>query len=439
MNVYDSDRVRTALIRRGWLEASEDDAEIVVFTGCSVRGHAERKVWSELGRYEPGWRKNKRPYVALTGCIAQSLGDKVFARYPWVRLISGPRHIGLLPDALTRVMENGSRVNLLDEDPSEFCDLDEYSQARGNVYRAYVTIAHGCDNFCSYCIVPYVRGRFISRRPESILNEITSLVKSGAKEITLLGQNVNSYGSDFQKHAPDLADYDFATLLRAVARAEGVELVRFVTSLPQDFTEKIVDVMVSEPNVAPSLNLPIQSGSDRILKLMNRKYTRQDYIEKVRMIRSRIPDIGLASDLIVGFPGETEQDFEDSMSVLSELRFDLLHSAAYSERAGTPASAMPGALPQDTRMERLNRVNALQDSITLSINQSLVGRRYRLLVDSSNGRLLQGRTPTDKVTLLENSSEDAGIIGQFVDVEITEGKSWCLKGRVINVKEEART
>ncbi|GHV37439.1 tRNA-2-methylthio-N(6)-dimethylallyladenosine synthase [Synergistales bacterium] len=438
MNVYDSDRVRTALIRRGWREAEESDAELVIFTGCSVRGKAEQKVWSELGRYETEWRKNKRPLVALTGCIAQSLGKKAFTRYPWVTLISGPRHIGLLPDALMRVIENGSRVTLLDEDPREFCDLDEYSDRRDNVYRAYVTIAHGCDNFCSYCIVPYVRGRFVSRRPDSILSEVKALVKSGAKEITLLGQNVNSYGSDFQKHAPDLAGYGFAALLRDVARSDGVGLVRFVTSLPQDFTEKIVGVMVGEPNVAPSLNLPIQSGSDKILKLMNRKYTRSEYIEKVQMIRSYLPGLGLASDLIVGFPGETDKDFEDSMSALAEIRFDLLHSAAYSEREGTPASTMPGALPQRVRMERLNRLNALQDSITLSINQSLVGRKYRVLVDSSNNELLQGRTPTDKVVLLENSSENPsereGILGQFVDVEITEGKSWCLKGRVVDNK-----
>lgn len=423
MNVYDSDRVRTALIRRGWTEAPEDEAEMIVFTGCSVRGKAEQKVWSELGRYAPPWNKNRRPYVALTGCIAQSLGEKAFSRYPWIRLVSGPRHIGLLPDALERVMEDGRRVALLDEDPREFFDLNEFSGIRDNKYRGYVTIAHGCDNFCTYCIVPYVRGRFFSRAPMDILHEVRSLVESGAKEITLLGQNVNSYGGDFDN------GYGFAQLLREVARTDGVELVRFVTSLPQDFTEEIAQVMATEPRVCPSLNLPIQAGSDRILKLMNRKYTRAEYMAKVRMARSLLPDLGLSSDLIVGFPGETEEDFEESMSALAEIRFDLVHTAAYSERTGTPAATMPGALPQEVRMDRLNRINRLQDDITLSINQGLVGRRYRILIEGPAPKgegLLQGRTPTDKVVLLHGDKE---LIGGFVTVEIVGAESWCLKGK----------
>ena len=432
MNVYDSDRVRTALTRRGWKEVTEDEADVVVFTGCSVRGKAEQKVWSELGRYAPGWKKNKRPFIALTGCIAQSLGEKALSRYPWIRLISGPRHIGLLPEALERIMESGhekrEKAVLLDEDPREFHDLDEFSEVRENKYRAYVTIAHGCDNFCTYCIVPHVRGRFLSRPPAEVLHEIRALMASGAKEITLLGQNVNSYGNDFH------SGYGFADLLSEVARA-GVERVRFVTSLPQDFTEKIVDVMASEPNVCPSLNLPIQSGSDRILKLMNRKYTRAEYMEKVRMVRSRLPELGLTSDLIVGFPGETEEDFEDSMSALSEIRFDLVHTAAYSERDGTPAAAMSGALPREVRLERLNRINLLQDGITLSINRELTGRRMGVLVDSlaskgeapDGGPLLQGRTLTDKVVLLTGADPEK-LLGRVVTAEIIEAAAWNLKG-----------
>ena len=453
MNVYDSDRVRTALTRRGWKEVPEDEADVVVFTGCSVRGKAEQKVWSELGRYAPNWNKNRRPFVALTGCIAQSLGEKALSRYPWIRLVSGPRHIGLLPETLERIFKNGNavpnnsytivnspsaleriveggRAVLLDEDPREFYDLNEISEVRENKYRAYVTIAHGCDNFCTYCIVPYVRGRFLSRPSADVLSEVRALLESGAKEITLLGQNVNSYGNDFND------GYGFAALLRDVART-GVERVRFVTSLPQDFTEKIVDVMASEPNVCPSLNLPIQAGSDRILKLMNRKYTRAEYMEKIQMVRSRLSELGLTSDLIVGFPGETEEDFEDSMSALSEIKFDLVHTAAYSEREGTPAATMPGALPHEVRMERLNRINALQDGITFSINRALAGQRASILVDGTaqkgetpDGRpLLQGRTPTDKVVLLAGDEE---LLGRTVTAEITEAGSWYLKGVIVD-------
>ncbi|MDR1731271.1 MAG: tRNA (N6-isopentenyl adenosine(37)-C2)-methylthiotransferase MiaB [Synergistaceae bacterium] len=427
MNVYDSDRVRTALIKRGWSEVPEEEADMIIFVGCSVRDKAEQKVWSELGRYAPSWNKDRRPRVALTGCIAQTLGEKAFVRYPWVRLVSGPRHIGLLPEGLERVMEDGRRVTLLDENPREFFDLDEFSGIRDNKYRGYVTIAHGCDNFCTFCIVPHVRGRFLSRPPLDVLQEVRRLTDNGAKEITLLGQNVNSYGKDFQEGC------GFAGLLRDVARTEGVERVRFVTSLPQDFTEDIVQVMAEEPNVCPSLNLPIQAGNDRILKRMNRKYTRAEYMEKVRMARSHLPELGLSSDLIVGFPGETEEEFQDSMSALEEIRFDMVHTAAYSERPGTPAAAMPDALPGEVRLERLNRINRLQDSITLSINKTLLGRRCSVLTEGPAPKgegLLQGRTPTDKVVLFPG--DESLLAGRFVSVEITEAESWCLRGKIVN-------
>ena len=425
MNVYDSDKVRTALVRRGWEDSAESEADLVVVTGCSVRGKAEQKVWSELGRYADAWNRGKRPVVALTGCIAQSLGKKALSRFPWVRLVSGPRHIGLLPDGLERVMRDGARVDLLDDNPRDFFDLDEFTARRENPWRAYVTIAHGCDNFCTYCIVPYVRGRFLSRPTEEILREVRLLAASGVREITLLGQNVNSYGKDRSDGTT------FSSLLRGVARVEGIDLVRFVTSLPQDFTEDIVEVMASERAVCPSLNLPIQAGSDRILKLMNRKYTRAEYLDKVRMVRGALPELGLTSDLIVGFPGETEEDFEASVSALEAIRFDLVHTAAYSERAGTPAATMPGALPQAVRLSRLTRINAVQDAVTLSINKGLVGRTYRVLADSPAPKgigLLQGRTPTDKVLLFPGKES---MLGGFVTVRVTEAESWCLHGEIL--------
>ncbi|MBQ7193543.1 MAG: tRNA (N6-isopentenyl adenosine(37)-C2)-methylthiotransferase MiaB [Synergistaceae bacterium] len=427
MNVYDADRVRTVLCSRGWHEVKEAEADVIIIMGCSVRAKAEQKVWSELGLYDSSWKKSQRPLIALTGCIAQRIGEKALKRFPYVRLVAGPRHIGFIPDAVEQIFSHQkSRISLLDDDPREFHGLDVDSSAaiiRGNKFKAYVTIAHGCDNFCTYCIVPYVRGRFVSRKPEEVLNECRMLINDGVKEITLLGQNVNSYGKDI--------GLSFARLLEEVARLDGIKRVRFVTSLPQDFTPEIVDVMAANETVCPSLNLPVQSGSNRILKLMNRKYTREEYIEKVEMTRAKIPGLGLTTDLIVGFPGETEEDFEDSLRLLREVRFDLVHSAAYSEREGTPAAVMEGALPVSVRLQRLTRFNELQDSITLEINEALKGNVFEILVDDyapkDNG-FLQGRTPSDKVVIFKGNEN---LLGQFVKVKITEAEAWCLHGELV--------
>ncbi len=447
MNVYDSEKIRSALISRGWTEVAYDDdnksnADLVIITGCSVRAKAEQKVWSEIGRYV--MLKNP-PVVALTGCIAQSLGKKALSRFPWVKLVAGPRHIGLLPDALERLMtseiNNKIKINLLDDDPREYFNLDTdiNSTCRLGKHRAYVTIAHGCDNFCTYCIVPYVRGRFMSRPFNDIMNEIHALVDDGVREITLLGQNVNSYGKDL-----GVNNLNFASLLKSVARIDGLDLVRFQTSLPQDFTEEIVEVMATEPSVCPSVNLPVQSGSDRVLKLMNRKYTRDEYLAKIEMLRKAVPDVGITTDLIVGFPGETESDFEDSLDILRRVKFDLVHSAAYSERDGTRAATMPDSVPQNVRMERLNKLNALQDAITLEINEGLSGKEYKILVDDADNNIndinsenlaFQGRTPSDKVVILKGTenNRDLDLSGKFVDVKITEISSWCLFGEIIKI------
>lgn len=431
MNVYDADRVRTVLCSRGWQEVSEDEADVIMITGCSVRAKAEQKVWSELGLYDASWKKNQRPLIALTGCIAQRIGEKALTRFPYVRLVAGPRHIGMLPNAIEQVYEHPkSRLNLLDTDPREFhaldFDADNITIKRENKYKAYITIAHGCDNFCTYCIVPYVRGRFVSRKPEEILDEAEMLIKDGVKEITLLGQNVNSYGKDL--------GLNFAWLLRRVAKIDGLKRIRFVTSLPQDFTDDIIDAMAEEENICPSLNLPIQNGSDRILKLMNRKYTYSEYLEKVSKAREKIPGLGLTTDLIVGFPGETEEDFEASLNALREIKFDLVHSAAYSEREGTPAATMEGALPVELRLKRLTILNELQDKITFEINQKLIGQTFEILVDglapkaenlSGDELSLQGRTPSDKVVIFNGSKK---LLGEFVKVKITSAEAWCLHG-----------
>ncbi|NCC56057.1 MAG: radical SAM protein, partial [Synergistales bacterium] len=249
MNVYDGDKMKTALVSRGWSEVPEEEADVVILNGCSIRDKAEQKVWSDLGRYAPRWGRERKPFVAVTGCIAQNVGRKMASRFPWVRFVSGPRHIGAVPDGLERLMSSsGETFFFLDDDPKAFLDLKVAPMERLNKWKAFVTIAHGCDNFCSYCIVPYVRGRFVSRPPMEILEEMKKLAEDGVMEITLLGQNVDSYGTDF----PD--GYSFSDLLRDAARETGVRLIRFVTSHPKDFTPDVVETMAAYPDViCPSI------------------------------------------------------------------------------------------------------------------------------------------------------------------------------------------
>ena len=438
MNVYDGDKIRTALVARGWRESPEDEADLVILNGCSIRDKAEQKVWSDLGRFAVRWKNERKPIVAVTGCVAQSVGRRMAARFPWVRFVSGPRHIGAVPDALEqffterdagKTIGNEETVFLLDDDPRAFLDLPGAPTERVNRWKAFVTIAHGCDNFCSYCIVPYVRGRFVSRPAEDILEEMRTLVADGVLEITLLGQNVNSYGSDFSD------GYRFSSLLRDAAASTGVRLLRFVTSHPRDFTPDIVEAMAEHTDIlCPSINLPIQSGSDRILKMMNRGYTLEQYRAAVSLIRNRLPGAGLTTDLIVGHPGETDDDFQCSVNALREFRFDLVHSAAYSPREGTSAAAREDQIPREVKMARLNEINRIQSLIAREINESLVGSRFSVLLDDVAPRgegILQGRTPSDKVVLVEGGEE---LLGRFVSVEITCGENWCLNGRVLHVE-----
>ncbi|MDY3868167.1 MAG: tRNA (N6-isopentenyl adenosine(37)-C2)-methylthiotransferase MiaB [Pyramidobacter sp.] len=423
MNQYDADKIRTALISRGASETDESESDVIVFVGCSIRDKAEHKVWSELGHYQDRWKSERRPVVAMTGCIAQNVGVDMSKRYPWVRVVSGPRHIGMLPDALEAALRDDRKVILLDDDPRELHELAFAPLERTYPWKASVMISHGCDNFCTYCIVPYVRGRFASRKPEEILTEIRQLVDSGVKEISLLGQNVDTYGKD-------LDHFSFADLLRSAASVKGVERLRFMTSYPTDFTEDVVRAIAENSNICPSINLPIQAGSDKILKAMNRRYTVEEYAEVVGCIRQGLPEVGLTSDLIVGFPGETDEDFECSMDALKRFRYDQVHTAAYSRRQGTPAAAMENQIPEDVKNQRLNRINELQMNIAREINAGLVGKKYSILVDGKalKGDFLQGRTATDKVVLFHG---DKTLIGSFVDVEILSSDSWSLKGKIL--------
>ncbi|MDD5514980.1 MAG: tRNA (N6-isopentenyl adenosine(37)-C2)-methylthiotransferase MiaB [Thermovirgaceae bacterium] len=422
MNVYDADRIRTALAAKGWEEVSEEDADVVVLVTCSIRDKAEQKAWSDIGRLAS---RREPPLIAVVGCMAQRVGTLLMRRFPSVRLVCGPRSLGKLPDALEKTMTSGKDIVLLDEDPLTLYDLPEVPLLRSNPWKAFITIAHGCDNFCTYCIVPHVRGRFISRDPDEIFREVESLISDGVREITLIGQNVNTYGRDFGN------GYVFSSLLRDVAGIKGLERIRYATSHPRDLTRDVVEVMSEHENICPAINLPIQSGSDRVLGLMNRGYTVGQYCSIIDMIRSILPGPAVTSDLIVGFPGETSEDFKGSVRVVEDLRFDLVHTAAFSPREGTPAARMEAQVEAEEKQRRLRVINSIQSVISREINQGLVGKVFTVLADGNAPKgegLLQGRTPTDKVVIFPG---DLSMMGSFVDLRITAAGNWHLFGEPV--------
>lgn len=421
MNTHDAEKIRGALIDRGWQESQELDADFVIFVACSIRDKAEHKVWSELGRFEESWNESRHPYVAVTSCMAQNVGDELTRRFPWVRVVSGPRHLGDLPQALDQAWSTGDRFRLLDDDPRAVRELPIAPDSRVCPWKGAVTISHGCDNFCTYCIVPHVRGRFASRSEEQIIDDVKSLIDAGVVEISLLGQNVDTWGLDMP------GGKRFSHLLDRVASLPGLKWLRFMTSYPTDFTVDVCEVMAAHPNICPSINLPIQAGSNRILRAMNRRYTYDEYAQTVDLIRRHLPQVGLTSDLIVGFPGETEEEFQESITAIRQFEFDLVHTAAYSPRQGTPAARMKNQIPEQEKNRRLRLINQVQAEVAGKINQRLIGQQFEILVDgpAPKGDWLQGRTQTDKVVLLKGSRD---LEGHFVTVRIEDSNNWSLKG-----------
>ena len=425
MNSYDGDRIRTSMIHMGWKEVPEENADVIILVTCSIREKAEQKVASEIGRYDLRYRKTGSPAVALVGCMAQRIGLSISKKFPCVRLVSGPRHLGLVPQGIEDSFSDGAQRFFMDDDPRALEDLEVVPTERTNPFKAYVTITYGCDRFCTYCIVPYVRGRLQSRGHAEIIKEAEALAASGVSEITLLGQNVDAYGKDKKD------EYGFASLLKDVSKIEGIRRLRFATSHPKDFDEDILEVMAGTPSICRAINLPVQSGSDRILKDMNRGYTRNQYIELVERIRSVLPDVSLTTDLIVGFPQETEEDFKDSYDLLKELRFDIIHTAAYSPREGTKAAIMEGQIDNKVKAARLNEINALQSQLARELNEEYVGRKFEILVDGPAPRgegSLQGRTKTDKVVIIKGGPE---YMGRYIDVKIIRASHWSLEGEII--------
>ncbi|MEY8402204.1 tRNA (N6-isopentenyl adenosine(37)-C2)-methylthiotransferase MiaB [Oscillospiraceae bacterium 44-34] len=425
-NEADSERIR------GWLEkmgfgftGSEEEARIIVINTCAIREHAEQRVFGNVGALVHVKRRHPDTLICLCGCMAQQphVAKKIRESYRHVDLVFGPHALWKFPEMVhSLLIQRGRTFSVAGEAGSI---AEGIPVVRQDKVKAWVSIMYGCNNFCSYCIVPYVRGRERSRKPEDILAEVRQLAEEGYKDITLLGQNVNSYGKDLE------APMDFADLLEQVNAIPGDFLIRFMTSHPKDATRKLFETMAKCEKVAPVLHLPFQAGNDRILKVMNRRHTRSEYLEKIRALKALIPDIVLTSDVIVGFPGETAAEFEDTLKVLEEVRFDALFTFIYSPRPGTPAAEMDDPMPREEKLANFNRLTALQDAISEEKHAAYVGKTLRCLIDglSDDARYdLTARTPGNRLVRVVGAPS---ALGQFRDVKITGANKWSLFGELI--------
>lgn len=423
MNDLDSEALAHSLERHGHLQVAEpSDADVILLNTCTVREKAEQKVYSLLGRYK--FLKDEKPSLILGvgGCMAQAQGRKILSRAPYVDIVFGTKAIHKVPDMIKKVLETGRRsvAVLMPEGQKNMEELFAERKAEG--FKAFVTIMQGCDNHCAYCIVPAVRGPELSRPPEDVFSEVEHLVSQGVKEVTLLGQNVNSYG------VKEGSEVNFPSLVSKIASIDGLERIRFTTSHPKDLSDELIQAFVDEPKLMPHIHLPLQSGSDRILKAMRRKYTAGGYLELVERLRRTKPGIALTSDMIVGFPGETEYDFKSTLSMMAEVVFDGLFSFKYSTRPGTPAEKLPEQVPEREKEERLNRLQALQREHSRKRNDQCVGKTFKVMIDgvSKAGQgQLAGRTPENKTV---NFHGPESLIGGFADVAVTEARTNSLVG-----------
>ncbi|MFW6235263.1 MAG: tRNA (N6-isopentenyl adenosine(37)-C2)-methylthiotransferase MiaB [Desulfovibrionales bacterium] len=431
MNACDSEWLARSLTAKGWEEGGEDSADFVLINTCSVREKPELKVYSQIGRYREVWEKNPDFFVGVGGCVAQQVGKELWKRFPYVRLVFGTDGLSMVPQALDRlVREKNIRTSLLD-----FLDYyperdSAYSEKMGP--SAFVTIMQGCDNFCAYCIVPHVRGRQKSRRSEDVLQECRNLIARGVKEVTLLGQNVNSYGLDRNGDGTS-----FASLLESVAALPGLERIRFTTSHPKDIAPEVVAAFGTLEKLCPQLHLPIQSGSDRILARMGRKYTREEYMSLVDKLRKVCPDISLSTDFIVGFPGETDEDFAQTLEVLNAVGFEGSFSFKYCDRPGVRSEIMDGKVDETVKAARLK---TLQDLQTILADEALarrVGAHTEVLVegeskrDTAEGRSWKGRDPGGRIVNFSSMNPE-DLTGRFIKVRITAAKKHSLAGRMVH-------
>ena len=432
MNEYDSDKMRDVLHASHGFELIDDPklADVLLLNTCSIREKAQEKVFSALGK----WRKikDKRPdvIIGVGGCVASQEGAAIQKRAPYVDIVFGPQTLHRLPQLLDQARSKHQPV--VDISFPEIEKFDALPEPRAEGPKAFVSVMEGCSKYCTFCVVPYTRGEEISRPLADVIAEITALAKQGVKEVNLLGQNVNAYRGLMDDG--DIAD--FTLLLHYVAAVEGIDRIRFTTSHPVEFTDSLIEAFAELPQLVDHLHLPVQSGSDRILKMMKRGHVRADYIETIRKLRLVRPNICLSSDFIIGFPGETEQEFEETMAFIEEVGFDLSFSFVYSPRPGTPAAELPDNVPLEVKKQRLERFQHRINEMAMAISKNMINTVQTVLVEGQsrkNPLQMQGRTENNRVV---NFIAHPRLTGQFVDVLITESLPNSLRGRLVDSSVE---
>jgi len=430
MNEYDSDRMADVLGQSDGVEQTSDpaQADIILFNTCSVREKAQEKVFSDLGRIRA--LKLERPdlIVGVGGCVASQEGEAIVTRAPYVDIVFGPQTLHRLPELIARRRASGRPQ--VDISFPEIEKFDHLPPARVDGSTAYVSIMEGCSKYCSFCVVPFTRGEEVSRPFDDVLTEVAGLAAQGVREVTLLGQNVNAYLGPMA----DGEVADFALLIEFVAEIPGIERIRFTTSHPKEFSQRLIDAYTRVPKLVSHVHLPVQSGSDRVLAAMKRGYTALEYKSIIRRLRAVRPDLSLSSDFIIGFPGETSEDFERTMQLVADVGFDNSFSFIYSARPGTPAADLPDETPQAVKLERLQRLQAAIEANAARISQAMVGTVQRVLIDGHSRKdatELAGRTDNNRVV---NFAGPARLIGSFVDVRITSALPHSLRGEAVTAE-----
>ena len=428
MNVHETEKLAGILEKRDYKRAeSAETADIIVFNTCCIRESAEQKILGNIGAVKPLKKKNKNLIVAVCGCMSQQkdMAANLKKKFPFIDIVFGANNVEFFGEYLDEFLKQRKFVNQVIDDKSYIENIDKINVVRDNSLYAYVNIMYGCNNFCTYCIVPYVRGREKSRKPQEIYDEVKNLLAIGYKVITLLGQNVNSYGLD------DSTDgVDFAQLLDTIANFDGDFELRFMTSHPKDLSDKLIEVMAKNDKISKSLHLPVQAGSDKVLKAMNRSYDITHYKNLIKKLRQAIPNITLSTDIIVGFPGETEQDYQATVDLVKEIKFHNAFVFMYSKRKGTIAEKMEDQVPLNVKRERIHNLLQIQHEISTKLFENMVGSTQRVLLEQENNLYYIGKVQCGKVAKISKANTKKLDLGKFYDCTIIDYKNGNLIGRV---------